>query len=279
MVEEYNRMAIKSSKLLTNCYSTSFSLGIRALAKEVHNPIYAIYGFVRLADEIVDTFHDLNQEQLLDDFEEKTFKSLINGMDTNPILHSFQGVVNKYKVDHEYIKAFLKSMRFDLNKKSYQQADYEEYIYGSAEVVGLMCLRVFCHKQDALFHELIPFAKSLGSAFQKVNFLRDLKADYEWRERSYFPNVKPDQFSIEDKKRIEKEIQKDFDNAYSGIVRLPKNSKFGVYTAYIYYLALFKKIESLEPEEVMQRRIRIPNSQKYLLLLSSWFRYQLGWVK
>ena len=266
-------MALSNSKLLTNCYSTSFSLGIQALNKETHPAIYAIYGFVRLADEIVDTFHDQNKELLLDEFVVETQRAIDRKMSTNPVLHSFQWAVNKYKIDQEFTDAFIQSMRFDLEMKQYNREEFDLYVYGSAEVVGLMCLRVFCHQDKERFDQLKGFACKLGAAFQKINFLRDLKADYEGKGRSYFPNLDLEQFGQIEKEAIEKEIESDFKAGLKGIQQLPKNSKFGVYTAYIYYYALFKKISKYKSADILKKRIRISNGKKFTLLFVSYVNY------
>lgn len=276
MEELYKEASLKASKVVTNCYSTSFSLGIKALARETHEPIYAIYGFVRLADEIVDTFHQQDKALLLDEFTKETRSAIDRKLSLNPVLQSFQWVVNEYQIEWELIAAFLRSMELDLNKKSYNQGEFEEYIYGSAEVVGLMCLRVFCKGDEALYQQLKEPAKRLGSAFQKINFLRDLKDDYEGKGRSYFPKVDLSNFTADNKIEIEADILVDFEAGYQGIKNLPSNSKFGVYTAYVYYFALFQKIKTINSETLIQGRIRIPDFQKYLLLIRSYLRYNLG---
>lgn len=272
----YHQSAIKSSKVVTNTYSTSFSLGIKMLDSSIHDPIYAIYGFVRLADEIVDTFHDQDKRVLLNEFVESTYQAISRGFSLNPILHSFQLTVNQYKIEQELIDAFIKSMEYDLFKKDYDRAGFEEYVYGSAEVVGLMCLRVFCDGNEEQYQKLVEPARKLGAAFQKINFLRDLKADFEEKGRSYFPKVDLEHFTEKDKQAIEEEIELDFQAGYKGIKQLPLNARFGVYTAYIYYYSLHKKIKTVEASKVLRERIRIPNIQKYFLLLSSFLRYKLG---
>jgi phytoene/squalene synthetase len=234
-------------------------------------PIYAIYGFVRVADEIVDTFHDYDKVSLLDEFQEDTFKAIKNGISTNPVLQSFQLVVNQYEIDHALIHAFLHSMRMDLTETEHEKDSYQEYIYGSAEVVGLMCLQVFCNKNQEMYENLRPAAKSLGAAFQKVNFLRDLRADYHHLGRNYFPGVDFQAFTEEDKLKIEEEIRQDFDRALTGIKELPANAKFGVYLAYIYYVRLFHKIQRTSSEEVTSARIRIPDFKKIYLLFRCYF--------
>lgn len=263
----YDQTSLECSKLITTHYSTSFSLGIRTLDKKFRAPIYSIYGFVRFADEIVDTFHEHDKFELLDRFEADTYRAIDEKISLNPVLHSFQWVINHYGIDKELIDAFLKSMRMDLHHNSYNQKGYEKYIYGSAEVVGLMCLRVFVEGNDQLYDELKEPARRLGSAFQKVNFLRDIRSDYFERGRVYFPGVDFTQFKSVDKKSIEADIQQDFDAAFAGIIRLPKEARKGVYLSYIYYLKLFEKIKKLSPESILQKRIRIPDLKKMVLII------------
>lgn len=271
----YTTTTLKSSKLITQHYSTSFTLGIKTLHKKYHYPIYAIYGFVRYADEIVDTFHQHDKKELLDRFRTDTYRAIQEKISLNPVLHSYQLVVNKYNFEKELTDAFLKSMEMDLYENNYDQSGYEEYIYGSAEVVGLMCLRVFCEGDEVLYQKLKPHAKSLGSAFQKVNFLRDIKSDFKDRGRVYFPGVDFTKFTESDKKNIEADIEKDFDHALVGIKMLPVGSRLGVYLAYIYYLQLFKKIRNLPPNRIMEERIRIPDFKKILLLSKTYFLHSL----
>jgi phytoene/squalene synthetase len=265
----YRQASLRASKAVTNTYSTSFSLGIRMLHRSIHDPIYAIYGFVRLADEIVDTFHSRNKEALLNEFITETFRSIEEKFSLNPVLQSFQWVVNKYEIDHHLIRAFIQSMEMDLEKKNYSKSEYKKYIYGSAEVVGLMCLKVFCHQQPHLYTTLTEEAKALGAAFQKINFLRDIKADYQEKGRTYFPGVDFNKFSLAQKQEIEKDLEKDFRKGRKGIGKLPSNARFGVYTAYIYYYALFQKIRGTSHQTILQSRVRIPNIEKYLLLMRS----------
>lgn len=272
----YQSTSDSISKVLTNAYSTSFSMGIRALAKRHRTPIYGIYGFVRLADEIVDTFHEHDKESLLDRFEADVFSSIEEKVSLNPILQSFQFAVNQYDIDHDLIRAFLKSMRMDLNETKYHPAQYKEYIYGSAEVVGLMCLKVFLDGKEDSYQALLDPAKSLGAAFQKVNFLRDLKSDFLERGRVYFPNVQFESFSEKDKAEIEHDISRDFEDAYDGILALPRSAKLGVYTAYVYYLRLFQKIRNAPVEAIKEERLRIPNARKVFILLTSAMRHQLN---
>jgi len=276
MLDLYSRTCRECSQLITNRYSTSFSLGIRAFHKRFQKPIYAIYGFVRFADEIVDTFHDYPKERLLQRFREDTYRAIEEGISLNPVLQAFQETVQAYRIERELIDAFLDSMEMDLHHSRYEDGLYERYIYGSAEVVGLMCLRVFCEGDDAMYRRLKAPACSLGSAFQKINFLRDMKADFDERGRVYFPGVDFTRFSNEDKKQIEQDIKKDFDDAYKGIVQLPKGVRFGVYLAYAYYINLFQKIKSAPATLVQQERIRVPDSRKMVLLVSSAVRDQLG---
>lgn len=266
MMDLYTHTAFECSKLITQHYSTSFTLGIRTLDRKFHMPIYAIYGFVRYADEIVDTFHSFDKEALLGRFRSDTYQAIEEKISLNPVLHAFQQVVNQYHIEHELIEAFLHSMRMDLGNDTHDQSSYEEYIYGSAEVVGLMCLRVFCEADMARYESLKPFAKRLGAAFQKVNFLRDIKSDFKDRGRVYFPGVDFTNFRKEDKEAIEKDIAEDFQLALSGIKKLPMSARAGVYLAYTYYLQLFKKIKNLPPSGILQARIRVADSTKMLLL-------------
>ncbi|MBX2969526.1 MAG: phytoene/squalene synthase family protein [Cyclobacteriaceae bacterium] len=274
----YDQVALRCSKLTTRAYSTSFSLGILCLRKELRNPIYSIYGFVRFADEIVDTFHDYNKRELLERFKTETYRALEDGISLNPILHSFQETVKQYNVDRSSIDLFLRSMEMDLELKSYDNDGLRQYILGSAEVVGLMCLRVFVKGDDKLYHQLKPYAMSLGSAFQKINFLRDLQADYIHMGRSYFPDLDLDQFNEEKKKEIEESIRHDFDEGLKGIKMLPRSSRFGVYVAYVYYLALFNKIKNTPCERVLESRIRIRNRHKATLLAYSYVKHQLNLI-
>ncbi|WP_020537136.1 phytoene/squalene synthase family protein [Lewinella cohaerens] len=276
MMNLYRQVCMESSKLITQRYSTSFSMGIRVFDKRYRDPIYAIYGFVRFADEIVDTFHDYPKAELLARFWEDTYRAIEEGISLNPVLQSFQEVVNTYGIERELIDAFLKSMEMDLHEETHDQASYEEYIYGSAEVVGLMCLRVFCEGDKTQFDELKASACSLGAAFQKVNFLRDLKSDFDDRGRVYFPGVDFTNFTNEDKVMIEADIRKDFDDAYKGIVRLPKGARLGVYLAYVYYLNLLQKITASPADRVAGKRIRVNDGRKVVLLFSSALRNSLN---
>jgi len=279
MLQLFHDTCNDCSTIVTKKYSTSFSLGIRLFNRKFRQPIYGIYGFVRFADEIVDTFYDYPQKDLLQRFKVDTYQAIEDGISLNPILQSFQKVVNHYKVDHELIKAFFDSMEKDLYEVAYENHSYQEYIYGSAEVVGLMCLRVFCDNNNEMFQKLKASAKSLGAAFQKINFLRDMKSDFEDRGRSYFPNINFKSFADQEKKLIEEDIQKDFDNAYLGIIQLPKGVRLGVYLAYIYYTSLFKKIKNLPAASIMNARIRVKDSKKMYLLIRSTFVEKFNLLK
>jgi phytoene/squalene synthetase len=265
----YDNISLKCSREVTTGYSTSFSLGIKMLAPRHRNAIYAIYGFVRMADEIVDTFFDQRQREMLDRFRADTDDAITNRISSNPVLHSFQWAVNTYKIDREFIDAFLYSMEMDLDKKNHDQQSYTEYVYGSAEAVGLMCLRVFCHNDPGRFDHLREPARKLGSAFQKVNFLRDIRSDYTDRGRIYFPGVDFNKFSVPDKNLIENDIAAEFRDALTGIRGLDRGSRRGVYLAYSYYLALFRKIRKTPPEAVTGRRFRISDGRKLLLLIKA----------
>ncbi|MFN8689344.1 MAG: phytoene/squalene synthase family protein [Cyclobacteriaceae bacterium] len=271
----YDKVAMRCSRLSTKAYSTSFSLGILCLQKEFRDPIYALYGFVRFADEIVDTFHEHNKQELLERFKQDTYRAIDEKISLNPILHSFQRTVNDFRIDRELIDCFLRSMEWDLTRKTYDQQGMKDYILGSAEVVGLMCLRVFCNGSDEQYQKLKPHAMSLGSAFQKVNFLRDLKADYQMG-RVYFPNLQLDALTEDGKKQIEADIRADFDHALEGIKLLPRSVRFGVYVAYVYYVALFNKIINSSSDLILNERVRIRNRQKMRLLAYSYVKHQLN---
>ena len=275
MLSLYNSVCKECSQLVTNRYSTSFSLGIRMFAEEFREPIYNIYGFVRFADEIVDTFHDFDKRQLFQEFRKETFTAIERKISLNPILHSFQDVVHQYDIDDELINGFLDSMEMDLSKDSFDRASYDRYIFGSAEVVGLMCLKVFVKGDRETYERLKESAMKLGAAFQKVNFLRDIKSDFYDRGRVYFPEVDYDAFTCVQKTEIEAEIQADFDAGYEGIKQLPKGARLGVYLAYTYYLRLLKKIKKCSADQVREERIRVPDSHKLLLLSTSTLKYQL----
>nr|WP_294898276.1 phytoene/squalene synthase family protein [uncultured Pedobacter sp.] len=274
----YNETCFECSKIITNKYSTSFSLGIKAFSKELRYPIYAIYGFVRYADEIVDTFHDKDKAYLITKFKADTKEAIDLKISLNPVLQAFQEVVNKYNITFDLIDAFLKSMEMDLDKTTYTDASYNEYIYGSAEVVGLMCLRIFCNGDDARYQDLVPQARRLGAAFQKINFLRDIKADFNERGRTYFPGVDFTRFTEQDKKEIEADIKADFDDALKGIKRLPNGAKLGVYIAYVYYLELFKKIKNISASTISNKRIRVSDSHKIYLMAEALVKNKLNYV-
>ena len=271
----FEKVSRQCSKITTETYSTSFASAIRLLHKDIRTPIYNIYGFVRFADEIVDTFHDFDKENLLQQFKLETYSAIRRGVSLNPILNSFQETVTKYKIDLELVNAFFQSMEQDLNKIEYDKNTYSQYIYGSAEVVGLMCLYVFCEGNRELFDVLAPSARALGAAFQKVNFLRDIKADYNGLSRIYFPGCDFNHFTEQQKKEIEEDIHQDFQSAYEGILKLPVKARFGVYVAYKYYFSLFKKIKKMKPAKVVEERIRIPDYKKLLLILRARVKNQL----
>jgi phytoene/squalene synthetase len=277
-MELFDKVSIRCSRITTHLYSTSFSLGIQCLHERLRDPIYAIYGFVRFADEIVDTFHDYHKEDLLNRFKADTYQAIDERISLNPILHSFQATVNRYKIENSLIDQFLKSMEMDLHKTHYNAEEIKEYIIGSAEVVGLMCLRVFCEGNNLLYHKLSPYARRLGSAFQKVNFLRDINTDFKALGRIYFPSIKMSQWNACSKMDIEKSIEADFKEALHGIKGLPRTSRLGVYVAYVYYRSLFKKIKNTSAELVLNRRIRIPNSDKARLLAYSYVKHQLNLI-
>lgn len=272
----FTRTCSECSSLITRRYSTSFSLGIKLFHPRFRGPIYGIYGFVRFADEIVDTFHDYPKAELLERFRQDTWRAIEEGISLNPVLHSFQEVVHAYSIERELIEAFLDSMEMDLTESSYDSSRYNAYIYGSAEVVGLMCLRVFCEGNDGEYQRLKDSARRLGAAFQKINFLRDIKSDHEERGRVYFPGVDFSRFTQEDKWAIEADIKQDFDAALEGIRQLPKGARLGVYLAYTYYMHLFQKIKSAAPQRVAQERFRLSSKRKVYLLCSSALRHQLG---
>jgi phytoene synthase len=275
-VDLYDKVCLKASRHTTYSYSTSFSLGIRSLDKRLHGPIHAIYGFVRFADEIVDTFQGYDKNDLLKRFREDTYRAIAEGISLNPILHSFQRVVNTYHIEQELYDTFLDSMAMDLTDTAHDQSSYETYILGSAEVVGLMCLRVFCEGNEALYQRLKPSAMKLGAAFQKVNFLRDLKDDHQNLGRTYFPGIDVSRMDAETKAQIEQDIQHDFDEALIGIRQLPKGARFGVYIAYVYYLNLFRKIKALPFDRIMKERVRVRNRRKLALLTTSYLRHSFG---
>lgn len=272
----FDNVSVQCSRIATRAYSTSFTLGIYFLKSRLRDPIYSIYGFVRFADEIVDSFHGYNKKYLLEKFKADTYEAIEQGISLNPVLNSFQHVVHKYKIDKTLIQTFLASMEMDLDKNCYSKEKYEEYILGSAEVVGLMCLYVFTEGNLKLYEELKPFAMKLGAAFQKVNFLRDLKADYTELNRSYFPGIDLTKFSRQSKQKIENEIENDFTEALHGIKKLPSSSKGGVYLAYVYYRSLFNKIKRVPAERVLTERIRISNGGKLRLMANSLLQYKMN---
>jgi len=276
----YDKVSEDSSKIVIKRYSTSFYFSSSLLSKSIRQDIFNIYGFVRLADEIVDTFHEFPKKELLNEFEEELWRSIENKISLNPILNSFQNTVNRYSIPKDLIRSFLDSMKMDLEKKEYNSLEeYKKYIYGSADVVGLMCLKVFVKGSDALYSDLSEYAISLGSAFQKVNFLRDLKDDSNILKRVYFPNVNMDDFNEESKKEIINEIELDFKNAIKGIARLPKNSRFAVYIAYRYYNKLLKKLKRTSSENIVKKRVRIHNFQKFTVIARSYVKYQLNLIQ
>ena len=276
MMDLFNELSAQCSKATTEKYSTSFSSAIKLLHPNLRMPVFNIYGFVRFADEIVDTFHGYDKEVLLTEFKSETYKAIERGISLNPVLHSFQLTVNKYSIPHHLIEAFFISMQMDLCNGSYNWQGYNEYIYGSAEVVGLMCLYIFCDGNNATYEKLRPSAQSLGAAFQKVNFLRDIKVDYQLLSRTYFPDVDFKNFTPAMKLKIEEEISRDFSAAYQGIVQLPIKARFGVYVAYKYYLSLFKKIKTIAPVKILEQRIRIPNYSKVFIIAKAGLRRQLN---
>lgn len=276
MMSLYEKVSIRCSRLTTQSYSTSFSMGIRFLAKDLRDPIYAVYGFVRFADEIVDTFHGYDKASLLKKFRSDTYAAIDQGVSLNPILHSFQKAVHEYGVDGDNIETFLESMRMDLHQNEFSQSEYETYILGSAEVVGLMCLRIFLRGDDDSYEKLKPYAMKLGAAFQKINFLRDLNADFKDLGRTYFPGVDLQAFSNETKRAIEADIEKDFKIGYKGIKKLPKEARFGVFVAYVYYYQLFEKIKRQTTHAILNQRIRISNRRKFTLLCSSYLRHSFN---
>lgn len=276
MKQLFDDLSRKCSKLTTNTYSTSFSLGIKFLDRKFHDPVYSVYGFVRFADEIVDSFLGFNKRELLSEFKVETWKSIANGISLNPILNSFQSVVNKYHIEAELIETFFESMEIDIEQKNHSQVSYNRYIMGSAEVVGLMCLRVFTENDESLYQKLKQSAMKLGSAFQKVNFLRDINADYQLLGRTYFPGVSLNSFSKGEKEKIQKDIEIDFEEALVGIRNLPASSRRGVYLAYFYYRKLFLMIRNIPAERILNARVRISNHKKISLMCQSMIRHQLN---
>ena len=277
MKDIFDEVSYSCSENVTKTYSTSFSLATRLLSENIRKDIYNIYGFVRFADEIVDSFHDYNKTELFNDFSDDLEKALVNKIHLNPILNSFQYTFHKYNIDKDLVDSFMKSMRMDLTKKKYSTVkEYKEYIYGSADVVGLMCLKVFVQGDSKLYNKLKNNAMKLGSAFQKVNFLRDLKADKEDLNRTYFPNTKFEKLNESEKNEIINEIENDFKDGLEGIKQLPLDAKFGVFMAYRYYNQLLKKLKKTPATEIINRRIRVPNLKKIELLTRSYVKYQLN---
>lgn len=272
----FDEVSLMCSKLTTKRYSTSFSLGILFLKNPLRNPIYAIYGFVRFADEIVDSFDGYDKKYLLHKFRADLYEAIEQRISLNPILNSFQQVVHQYNIDIELVNVFLDSMEMDLEKQFYVKENYEKYILGSAEVVGLMCLKVFLNGNQEKYDELKPYAMKLGAAFQKINFLRDLKDDYQTLGRTYFPNVDMTEFTLQAKREIEEEIALDFKEALIGIKKLPVSSKGGVYLAYVYYLTLFKKIKRVSVDRVLVERIRVSNGEKIALMFKSMLQFKIN---
>jgi 15-cis-phytoene synthase len=269
-VDLFHSVSGECSRQVTIRYSTSFSSAIKLLHRDLQQPIFNIYGFVRFADEIVDTFHGHDKQTLLAQFKAETFDAIERGISLNPILNSFQRAVNQFNIDHHLIHAFFSSMESDLTQNKYDRQGYEEYIYGSAEVVGLMCLYIFCEGDKVMYEKLKSSARALGAAFQKVNFLRDIKADFIDLSRIYFPGCDFHNFTEIDKQKIQDDIEQDFRNAYLGILNLPLKAKFGVYVAYKYYYSLFKKIKQIQPQYILQQRVRIPNYHKaYIVIRAS----------
>ena len=277
MKKLFDQVSESCSRIVTESYSTSFTLATKMLDSSIRQDIYNIYGFVRFADEIVDSFHNYDKKELLDLFEKDLKKSIVDKISLNPILNSFQKTINSYQIDYELVDSFLNSMKLDLDKKKYlTKKEFDQYVYGSADVVGSMCLKVFVKGNKNQYNDLKPYAMSLGSAFQKVNFLRDLKADHDGLNRSYFPNLNIDEFDEPSKKIILDEIDKDFRHALKGIFKLPSSARFGVYTAYKYYLKLLNKLRKTHPLKIKSSRIRVPNYQKVNVLARSYVRYRLN---
>lgn len=276
MIQVYNDVSYRISKIITQKYSTSFSIAVSFLDKETRNAIYSIYGFVRLADEIADTFHDFDKTNLLYEFENSYYKACKDGISLNPVLHSFQSTVKKYDIPDDLIQAFLNSMKADLVKKgSYNKSEIDEYIYGSAEAVGLMCLCIFINGDKKMYEELKDPAMKLGAAFQKVNFLRDLENDIYNLNRSYFPEIEISTFENEVRDKIAADIEDDFSAALEGIRRLPENAKLPVFIAYTYYLKLLKRIKNTPAERLVKTRIRVPDFQKTTLLVKALIKVKM----
>jgi phytoene/squalene synthetase len=274
-IDFYIENSYKISRLITKEYSTSFSLATSLLEKDKKRAIYAIYGFVRLADEIVDSFQGYDKAFLLAKLSEDLDYALKNGISTNTLLTAFADTVKAHNISIEHIRSFIKSMENDLSKTEYTTStDFDTYVYGSADVVGLMCLKVFCNGEDGLFEKLQHPAQKLGSAFQKVNFLRDLRDDLTNLGRSYFPEISNSIFNRDTKQLIEESIQKDFDEAWIGLKQLPGRSKLAVALAFYYYKSLFHRIKRSSPEQILKKRMRVPNFQKYLIIVRVAFLYK-----
>ena len=279
MKELFDKVSDSTAVMITKKYSTSFSIAVRLLAPNIRQAVYNVYGFVRVADEIVDSFDGFEQKQLLDRFEDEYNYARIYGISSNPVINAFQRTVEEYDIDRDLVDAFLKSMRADLTKQVYAtEKEIKDYIYGSADVVGLMCLKIFVQGDQGKYLQLVEPAMKLGSAFQKVNFLRDFKADFDGLSRTYFPNVDPNKLTTEDKENIIRDIQIEFDEALAGIKKLPKEARLGVYVAYRYYLRLLKKIDNTPAPALLESRIRVSNGLKTYLLFKSYVRYQFNIV-
>lgn len=277
-LELFHDTARRCARLITQRYSTSFTLGIRTLSPQYREAIYSVYGFVRYADEIVDTFHEYDKRRLFEAFKRDTWQAITDGISLNPVLDAYQAVVNRYHIPEELTKAFLYSMELDLDEQTYDPDLYNKYIYGSAEVVGLMCLCVFCEGDSKEYQRLTPSARALGAAFQKVNFLRDIQSDYADRGRIYFPGIDLSRFDAASKAVIEADIAADFEHGYQGIRQLPAGARMGVYLAYIYYKRLFRQICQTQPDQILHRRIRVADPLKLWLLAGSYLRYQLNMI-
>ncbi len=277
-IELYSKLSRNYTKQITHSYSTSFSIGIRLFDKRCRQPIYALYGFVRMADEIVDSFHVYDKSKLLEEFREDTKNAIASGISLNPVLQSFQLMVNEYQIPMELIDAFLDSMEMDLTKTRFSKEEYDKYIYGSAEVIGLICLKIFVQADQNKYEQLKSYARSLGSAFQKVNFLRDFNSDYRERNRIYFPGVEFNHFKNHHKKEIEAEIEREFSDAWIGVKQLPKSVRLGVSVAYWYYHKLFLKIKRSDASDILLRRLRISDLRKLIILLNCSIRYHLRWI-
>lgn len=275
----YSTTSLAVSKTITRAYTSSFYAGMKLLSKEIQKAIFAIYGFVRVADEIVDTFHEHDQQRLLEEFKRQTYEAIERGVSANPVLHSYQWVVNQYQIDTTLTESFFNSMEMDLVQTSHDPSSYNHYIYGSAEVVGLMCLSVFYADDKEAYDALVPPARKLGEAFQKINFLRDIRSDMDERNRIYFPGLDIESFDRDMKRAIENEVKADFQEALDGIRQLHKEARLGVYLAYRYYYQLLLKIEKMSPEQLLSGRTSVARRVKYLLLLKAYIRFRLGLIR